>query len=355
VTLPDGRAGRAVGIQFAPQRDAANLSADPSKDSRSKPEVALVVARERTELNHTLFVFRIALLLFGLLLLAALAVLVTVVVRRGLDPLGVVGERAAAINASSLGARFPTETMPQELHPICQRLNDLLARLEEAFQRERRISADIAHELGTPLAELRTLAEVAIKWPGGATEATATFRDALASVEKMETMVAGLLALAQSEEGKLSVRSEPVLVARLVEEIWLPLRNPARGKQLELAMDIPRELQWHSDPELLRHILRNLIHNAVEYCPVGGRVRIAATTRNTQLDFLVENTTDNLTREDLPRLFERFWRKNAARTSSGHSGLGLTFAQSVATVLGLTLTAEMPAPGVLRLLLCGPL
>jgi signal transduction histidine kinase len=353
--LPDGREGRAVGIQFAAQRVDRKPGVLYSSSAGSGATVALVLARERTSLNRALTAFRVALQAFAVLLLAALGVLVALVVHRGLAPLQLVGERAAAIDASSLQERFPVNGMPRELRPICERLNDLLARLQEAFQRERRISADIAHELGTPLAELRTLSEVAIKWPEDATGAAAAFRDVLAIVAKMETMVTGLVALARSEDGKLPIHQESVAMAELVEEIWVPLGVPAQRKQVKFAMDVPRDLRLQSDPILLRHILANLLRNAVEYSPAGGWVRIRATTHDAQFDLNVENTTDNLAADDLPRLFERFWRKDSARTSSGHGGLGLTLAQTVAHALGLSLSAHMPTPGVLRMVLCGPM
>lgn len=351
--LRSGQAGRAVGIQFHPQRDGVPAR-EVAKQSVGKPLMTLVVARERSALNRTLAAIRIGLAVFAAVLLTAMALLVAVVVRRGLSPLGVVAERATAIDASSLQERFPAEGMPEELRPICDRLNDLLARLEEAFQRERRISADIAHELGTPLSELRAVAEVALKWPEDSAATAAAFQNVLTIAQKMEAMVNGLLALARSEQGKLPIRSEPLMLADLVDEIWAPLGAPAQRKQIKFAMEIPRELRLQSDPALLRHILNNVLHNAVEYSPAGTAVRVQASLRQGHFDVTVENRTDNLNSEDLPRLFERFWRKDPARSNAGHGGLGLTLAHTVAAALGFSLTAEMPTPGILRLALRGP-
>jgi len=352
--LPNGQPGRAVGMRFTAKRDLEADAKSPETASLPQPSVALVVARERSGLDQSLATLRIALALVVTLLLAAMAGLVALVVRRGLKPLALVGERAAAIDASSLQERFPIDAMPAELQPISQRLNDLLGRLEAAFLRERRISADIAHELRTPLAELRTLAEVAIKWPGDATNSGAAFRDVLAIARKMETMVSGLLLLARSEEGKLSLQCEPVAVADLVEEVWSPLAHQAQRKQLALALDIPRDWCLRTDPALLRHVIANLLSNAVEYTPTGGHVEVRGIAVDGEFRFSVENTTDNLSAADLPHLFERFWRKDPARTNSGHGGLGLTLAQSVATVLGLRLDAQMPGPDRLRVTLRGP-
>jgi len=353
--LPDGREGRAVGIQFAAQRGDRPAGVTYSSAAGSGADVTVVVAHGRAGLAHTLAVFLIALKLFGLVLLAAIAGLVMIVVPRGLASLGALGERAALINASSLQERFDTDGMPQELRPICGRLNDLLARLEDAFQRERRISADIAHELRTPLAELRTLTEVALKWPEDEKGTTAAFENVLAIVAKMESMMTALLALARSEEGKVPVRHEPVNVAKLVADTWSPLDKAAKLKRLDFSVKIAPTLNLHSDPTLLRHVLSNLFSNAVEYAPPGGSLRIEATSGGADFQLSVQNSTDHLQPHDLPHLFERFWRKDAARTSVGHGGLGLTVAQSIAGVLGMDLTAEMPASQTLRILLRGPL
>ena len=351
--LPDGREGRAVGIQFAAQRGDRPPGVTYSSASGSGADVVVVVARGRAGLTRTLASFLIALKLFGVVLVAAMAGFVMIVVPRALSSLGAVGERAASITASSLQDRFPLDGMPRELRPICVRLNDLLARLEEAFHRERRISADIAHELRTPLAELRTMTEVALKWPEDAKGTAAAFENCLVIVAKMESIMAGLLALARSEEGKLPVCPDTVNVAKLVKETWSPLEKPARSKRLSFSINIPPALVLHTDETLLRHVLSNLFDNAVEYAPVNGSVTIEATAGNKEFELAVQNSTDNLQAHDLPHLFERFWRKDAARTSAGHGGLGLTVAQSIARVLALDLRAEMPALGILRLVLRG--
>jgi signal transduction histidine kinase len=306
------------------------------------PTVTLVLARDRAGLDRTLAGIGTGLALVGALVLLATALIVTTAVRRGLAPLDAVGQRAAAIDASTLQTRFATDAVPAELRPITERLNDLLARLDEAFQRERRVTADIAHELRTPIAELRTLAEVGVKWPE-----EAAFQDTLQIARRMETLVTGLLALARHDAGHQPVAREPVALRTLVDEVWSPLAERARSRQLDVAIDVKGE--WQTDPTLLRMIVGNLIANAVEYAPDRGQIRVAG--NESQLD--ISNTTNQLTREDLPHLFDRFWRKDAARTHDGHSGLGLTLARSATTALGLELSAEMPDAATLRMSLRG--
>lgn len=354
LTLPDGRAGRAVGIEFEPHWDDRDPARPSEPAAASGATVTLVATRERTGLNQTLAMLRAALALGGGLLLAALGILVTVVVRRATAPLAVVGERAVSIDAASLQTRFPVDTLPVELRPICDRLNDLLERLEHAFERERRISSDISHELRTPLAELRARAEVALKWHDDSAGAAATLGQVLAITRRMETLVTGLLAVARSEAGRMTIQRAPVDVGALVREAWSSVTADAGRRGVRLRVELPGDWRVSSDAALLRLVIVNLISNAVEYSPEGGQVCVHATTSAEQFALSVDNTTTDLAADDLPRVFERFWRKDGARSGDRHVGLGLTLAQQVATVLGLKISAEMLASSTVRFSLRGP-
>ena len=163
--LPNGHRGRAIGFQFTPEDDGTDEQ--PPSAAATHPTVTLVVASNLRSVSGTLDALTNALLLAAAIVVAGMIVVVRLIVRRGLAPLAGVADRAAHIDASSLGLRFATEPLPAELLPIGHRLNDLLARLEQSFERERQFTADAAHELRTPIAELRSLAEVALKWPEG--------------------------------------------------------------------------------------------------------------------------------------------------------------------------------------------
>ena len=272
---------------------------------------------------------------------ATTVVIVGVMVRRGLHPLSQLAERAAAIDASSLQLRFTADKLPAELWPICQRLNDLLARLEASFGRERRFSADVSHELRTPIAELRTLAEVALKWPDDMPAIRSAMKDALAIALQMESIATGLLAVARCEGGQLTVRPEPVSMDALVEQSFQPFAARARAKQLTVSVDVPKDACWYTDPAAVRCILSNLFSNAVEHSPVAGAICLRVERNGVGGRLLVSNTTDNLAADDLPHLFERFWQKDAARSSDVNCGLGLALARAYARALGMELSVEL--------------
>jgi two-component system sensor histidine kinase QseC len=238
-----------------------------------------------------------------------------------------------------LASRFATDALPAELTPISSRLNDLLTRLEQSFERERRFSADLAHELRTPIAELRALAELALKWPE--TRDGETDRDVLAAACQMEGIVTRLLALLRSERGQLAAVRERVELSPMIENVWKPFLQKAAEKKLHFSFGASNGAEVQTDPVLLRSILTNLVDNAVEYTPAGGTVRIESKVEHGDFTVTVGNTVEQFTPDDLSRLFDRFWRKDAARSSSDHSGLGLSLARAFASAMGGDLTAAL--------------
>ena len=328
LTLPNGRPGRAVAFSFRP-KTGADVPAPPA------PLCQLTVAVDREDFDETLWGLFAAVAGCGGLLFAGVFFVVPRVLRRGLAPLDQLGEQAAGIDAGSLSVRFAAAGMPAELRPICERLNDLLARLESSFERERRFSADLAHELRTPLAELRSLAECSLKWPESR-EAGAD-RDTLAIALQMEALVTRLLTLVRGERGQLAVQSEPVELAAFVAAAWRPfaVRAEARGLRASFAIT-PATVP--ADPALLRSILNNLFDNAVDYTPAGGEIDVTGDAAGV---LCVSNAAGALTADDAARLFDRFWRKEAARSGGEHVGLGLNLARTFATAMGWRLGASL--------------
>ena len=343
LTLPSGRPGRAVGFTFRPR--------DPADPKHLEPELQLVIASDRQALDDTLQGLLWLAAACAVLLAGATLWLVPRVLRRGLQPLERLGDHAARIDAASLSTRFPTDELPSELQPITGRLNHLLARLEASFERERRFSADLAHEFRTPLAELRSLAECALKWPD--TRDHATDRETLAIARQMETMVAHMLALTRGEQGQVPLRAEPVALDELVNHVWQCRAARAAARSLHIRV-ATAAAPVKADPALLNSIVANLCDNAVDYTPLGGEVRLDVKTVNGGVVLRITNTTADLEPADVPRLFDRFWRKEKARSGGTHLGLGLPIARTFADAMGWTLTASADAPQQLTFVLSSP-
>jgi two-component system sensor histidine kinase QseC len=330
LTLPNGRPGRAVGFAFKPRGGRER--------NRDDDEVQLVVASNRRDLDETLWRLLGISAGCGVLLLSATLGIIPLVLRRGLRPLETLGESVRRINADTLSTRVATENLPAELQPIAERLNDLLERLEASFERERRFSADLAHELRTPLAELRSAAECALKWPD--TRDSATDRETLSIAKHMERIVSHILALARGEQGQLAVTLEPIALDVLAQEVWPNFAPRAAANGLEVTRAI-EPVTATADPVLLRSIVVNLFENAVDYTPAGGVLLIAVASGPVSPQIRVTNTAPADFDFEASNLFERFWRNEAARSGGHHVGLGLALSRTFAHAMGWSLTARL--------------
>lgn len=338
--LPSGRPGRAIGYAFRPK------AIEPSRRGH-ETELHLVVASDREELEETLIELLAMSVVWCLLLVGVSVWVIPRVLRRELSPLDQLGERAAQIDVHSLSTRFDAGGLPLELRPIAEKLNEAFARLEQSFERERRFSADLAHELRTPLAELRSMAECAIKWPESRDPDLE--REVVAIARQMEQIVANILALVRGEQGQLQARPEVMPVAPVISKTWASYATRAAERSIQTRITLGTETGL-VDPGLLRSILNNLFDNAVEYTPTGGWIEIGARRESGRLQITVTNTTTDLEQGDIPKMFDRFWRKEAARSGGLHVGLGLSLARAFAEAMAWSLTATLD--GNRRLTFC---
>jgi signal transduction histidine kinase len=329
VTLSDGSPGRAVAQRF----DAAD------DDSGRYRDALLIVATRSAELDRTIDLLAWVLAGAGLMAIALTVPIVRVVLRRGLAPVERLAARTAEIGAASLDRRLQVAELPVELQPIANELNGLVARLQQSFERERRFSSDVAHELRTPLAELHTMAEMGCQWADQATPEA--FGEVLAITREMEAMIVKLRQLASTENGAQPMDPRPVDLAASIYAAWEPLRERAGGRGIHLETAVaPATIV--TDPLLWRSILANLLDNAVTYSPEGSAIRVAADADH----IAIRNPAGDLGPEDLDCLFDRFWRKDAARTGYGHSGLGLSLVRGFCELLGWRIRASLaPSPG----------
>lgn len=352
LSLPDGRSGRAIRLEFEPRlevdEDAPSGATIGAAGNTTRPRRAsLVIARERETLDRFVAWSRRAAVGFGLSLLLSIALLVNWGLRRELAPLTRLSERLAAMDSESLGDPRLGLDLPTEIEPVASRLADLLVRLKSSFERERTFSTRIAHELRTPLAELRTAGQVALLGPQNAAELAAALEQALAIGCEMERMVVNLLGLARLEAGIVSLEKHPVDLREAVLKALSSSTKVGEERQVEARCLVPPETLVEVAPGPLALALGNLALNAFEHAPSGTGLQVTYEEREARSELSFRNLAPDLATEDLPRLFERFWRKDAARAEGGHAGLGLALVLAVARALELDLRAELEAGGVL--------
>lgn len=356
--LPDGRPGRAVEIAFVPQsEDDEDVEIETALDPAAPPgqlrSAILSVARGRERLDALIRSFYIGAIATAALLLAGIASLVHFAVGRGLAPLDEIRGQVQALDAERLDSRVVIHPPVRELLPVVEQLNALILRLKDTFERERRFSSDVAHELRTPVAELRSLSDVGARWPDDRASVQAFFEDARSIARQMERTVTTLLSLTRCEGGIEQIERSEIHLPDLLADTWSGLATEAQSRSLRFALTAPPTVIM-SDPEKLRVVVTNLFSNAVTYSPPGSTISCTAHTENGSVEITVSNPAPQLAPADVPCLFDRFWRKDAARSNGRHAGLGLPLARSFATLLGFELTAHLGPDQQLALYLKGP-
>ena len=350
--LPDGRRGRMLQMAFRPRSDDEQPQApgeDPHEQIFPIPEgvdaagvrLVLVVARSRERLDALIASLYLAGAGVAVGLSCALAWFVSRAVTRGLRPLVEINAQIAAIAPDALDTRLDVPAPPLELAAIVATLNRLLARVEKAFVRERRFSSDLAHELRTPIAELRNACEVGGRWPDDAESARHFFEDTRAIALQMETIVTTLLTLAHCESGTALVESRRIRLQDLVRECWRHAAARAAGSGLQLDDRIAPGLTVECDEDKLGLILRNLVDNAFAHSAPGSAVECRSIVTDGSVELLLVNAAHDLDREDLDHIFDRFWRKDSSRSDRQHIGLGLSIARALCELLGLTLRVAL--------------
>lgn len=351
--LPDGRPGRCVGISFLPHVEGEILqeqgqlkstahdasSIDPF-DFSNRRNVTLVVASETAPIDVALSSLR---WLLVVVIGVSVTVLLTVlwwVVARGLRPLEQLARDIAEVDEQSLSSRFEIRDAPSELHPIIKRLNDLMARIEQAFLWEKAFTGDVAHELRTPLAGLHTTLEVALRRPRDLAEYVETIQDCQTICEDTQRMTETLLSLARIESGEAAIDEDYFDVRVLAEKAWAPFQDRAVDRRLRVKWYFETGVLLNSDPEKFRVVLSNLFDNAVSYAREGGSVHAGSMLASD--GFLVEVSSSGCDLSDvqISNVFERFWRADSSRSETGsHAGLGLALCRKLITLLGATIDA----------------
>ncbi|WPN52444.1 heavy metal sensor histidine kinase [Pseudomonas sp. P9_2] len=260
--------------------------------------------------------------------------------RSGLRPLRRMGEVAASVSAHSLTQRLPQAQMPVELAELAQAFNAMLGRLDDAFQRLSAFSADIAHELRTPLSNLLTQTQVILTQPRPLEDYREALHSNLEELQWMAQLVNDMLYLAKADHGLLMPNREALDLGDEVDALLEFFTLLAEDAQVTLV----REGSAHTlgDRGMLRRALSNLLDNALRFTPPSGEVRVRIESGVT---LTVENTGEGIPAQLLPRLFDRFYRADPSRQpgSNEHAGLGLAITQSIVRAHGGRIYCESQA------------
>jgi two-component system OmpR family sensor kinase len=256
--------------------------------------------------------------------------------RKSLAPVVEMGERAARINAESLGERLPVGNERSELGRLARTFNELLARLDVSFEQQRRFMADASHELRTPVAIVCGESEVALSRAARGAE---EYRESLTILHdegrRLTRIVEDLFTLARADAGQYGLVPAEFYLDEAAAECVRAVRSLAARHGVSIRHEHGDELPLRGDEGLVRRMILNLLDNAIKYTPSGGEVHVELAREFDVYKIRITDTGGGVPSEARPHIFERFYRADKSRSrSGGGAGLGLSIASWIAEAHG---------------------
>jgi two-component system heavy metal sensor histidine kinase CusS len=309
-----------------------------ASDQRPLGGMKIQVALETYGSSHLLLAMRQRLywLLAGLVVVSG--VIGHVIARRGLRPIAEMSASAATIGSATLDRRLDVAACPAEIAELALSFNGVLDRLEEAFGRLSRFSADIAHELRTPVNNLRVQAEVTLQRSRTAEEYRGAIASSLEDGQRLGRIIDSLLFLARADNPGTQVAREPLSACEEISVIRDFYDVAASEAGVSIAVDCEARQALWADRVLLQRAVGNLVENSLAHTGRGARITLAARDGEGTVTVEVIDTGSGIPAEHLSRIADRFYRVDASRAGGGtRVGLGLSIVKSIVTLHGGTI------------------
>ena len=263
-------------------------------------------------------------------------------------PVYEITEQATRIEAGTLGQRIVAHAETGEYRGLVAVLNRMLERIDAAFKNQRRLTADVSHELRSPLTALRGEIEVALRAERSPGDYQRVLRSSLEEIDRLTAMSEDLLLITRAAAGLLGARGELTDVNALIRRELEEMRDRIEEKALMLRTELDPGLGSVAlDPGLTRRLIEELLDNAVKFTPPGGLVVVATTAAGGGMRLAVENSGPPLADDEVAHLFEPFYRADQARTRGTGTGLGLAVAAAVTSLHDGSIRAvNVPSGGV---------
>ena len=287
---------------------------------------------EQVERNFALLF--IAVLFGGVVASALIAIIVT---RRGLRPLREMTESLARIGPDQLKERIGSTGWPRELQPLAIAFDQMLKRLDDSFTRLSQFSADLAHELRTPIANMLGEAQVALTRDRTADDYRETIESTVAECERLSRIVDNLLFVARVDAAREPIAGKRFDARAAVGKIAAFYQTVADDHHVTITCSGGGQV--HADPDLFERALANLLDNALRFTPENGSIEITLSDQKTDFNVAVSDSGCGIAAEHLPRVFDRFYRAETSRGSDG-AGLGLALVKSIVELHGGSVTIQ---------------
>lgn len=253
-------------------------------------------------------------------------------IKRALTPVDQIAATAERIGSHNLSQRLPVANTGDELERLSITLNHMIQRLEEAFQHSRRFMADASHELRTPLTVLRGELETFVQEPSLAVEVRERLGSALEELERLVNIVEGLFAISRLDAGEAQAESVKFDLGKLAAATTDQMSLLGEDKNIKISCAAANDVWVEGDRARMKQVVVNLLDNAIKYTPEGGAIGLKVGTRDNKALLEVADNGIGIPTESLPRVFERFYRVDEARSRElGGAGLGLSIVKSICT------------------------
>ena len=265
---------------------------------------------------------------------------------RALHPLRTIAQTAERVTAKGLDQRIPPSSEDPEIARLIHILNRMMDRLETSFHQAIRFSADASHELKTPLAVMQGELENALQAAASGSREQQVLANLLEETQRLKSITRGLLLLAQADAGQLPLTLETLNLSAALGELTEDIEALAAESRIRLEMKAEPERWVKADRPLLRQAILNLLHNALRYNEPDGWISVTLAARDGQVQLEVCNGGAGIPSADQPRLFDRFFRVDAARSRHADGfGLGLSLAREIVRAHRGTLILKESRPG----------
>ena len=300
--------------------------ATDNSDSRNPYliQIALDITYERTLIDDYKRVM-IIVLIAGFLLASLLGVIIT---RKGLKPMNEITRAIGNISSNRLHERIGTRPWPGELVVLAESFDGMLTRLEDSFRRLRQFSADLAHELRTPIHNLMGETEVALNKNRTAEEYRRVLESNMEEYERLVSMIESLLFLARADKTEININKKKLNVRESLESIvdfYKPLLD-----EHQITVNVEGEGWVCADPVLYRRVINNVLSNAVKFTPDEGTIHLIIHTLSDHTEIEINDSGCGIAGDDLTHIFDRFYRADRSRTGSKDgAGLGLSIVKAI--------------------------
>jgi heavy metal sensor kinase len=326
-----GEGVRLYAAPFQPAGPGGGPSVEPA---------AVVVGRSTKDIEQALD---------GLVRTLGIAVPLTLVVaagggvflaRRAFKPVDQISQAARDIGERDLSQRIEVNTR-DELGRLASTLNQMIERLQEAFKRQQQFTGDASHELRTPLAVIQAESSLALQKERSVSDYQKSLETITQEAHYMSSIIDRLLTLARADDGKERLVFKEVNLGKLIQDLGMDAEILCREKGLAFHLDETHDSVVKGDEAMLRQLFFNLLDNAIKYTPSGGTVSVSLRTEGQMAIVAITDTGIGIAPEDIPFIFERFYRVDKARSRvGGGTGLGLAISQRIAEAHGGKIEVE---------------